>query len=110
MKSKPSSGYSQLSQGAKLRKRKILAEAIRPVEISPGMTVGDLLGKMSGMSIQARNLGNCARVLSRMFEDSDRPTILLGLAGPLIAAGLRNVIRGLIVGGYIAVVGSTGGS
>ncbi|HEC98812.1 MAG TPA: deoxyhypusine synthase [Proteobacteria bacterium] len=108
MKSKPFLGYAPLSPEAKLRKHKILAEAIRPVEISPGMTVGDLLGQMSGMSIQARNLGNCARVLSRMFEDPDRPTILLGLAGPLIAAGLRNVIRDLIVGGYIDVVVSTG--
>lgn len=97
-----------LSPKARLRKDRFLAKSIRPVEISPGMTVGNLLGQMSGMSIQARNLGGCAKVLSKMFEDPDRPTIFLGLAGPLIAAGLRNVIRELIVGGYVDVVVSTG--
>ncbi len=100
--------YPTLSPKDRRHKRKLLAEVIRPVEITPGMTIGDLLGQMSGMSIQARNLGDCARVLSKMFRDPDRPTILLGLAGPLIAAGLRNVIRELIVGGYVDVVVSTG--
>lgn len=108
MKSDRFSPFSPLSPKDRLRKDKFLAEKVRPVEMSSGMTVGDLLGQMSGMSIQARNLGNCARVLSKMFEDPDRPTIFLGLAGPLIAAGLRNVIRELIVGGYVDVVVSTG--
>lgn len=107
MKSKFSSCPS-LSPKARVRKRKFLAEEMRPVEIAPEMTVGNLLGQMSGMSIQARNLGNCARVLSKMLKDADRPTVFLGLAGPLIAAGLRNVIRELIVGGYVDVVVSTG--
>ena len=34
--------------------------------------------------------------------------MFLDLAGPLIAAGLRNVIRDLIVGGYVDIVVSTG--
>jgi deoxyhypusine synthase len=63
---------------------------------------------MADMSIQARNLGACSQVLGRMYADRRRPTILLGLAGPLIAAGLRKVIRDLVVGGYVDVVVSTG--
>jgi deoxyhypusine synthase len=43
-----------------------------------------------------------------MYADADRPTVLLGLAGPLIAAGLRRVLRDLVVGGYVDVVVSTG--
>ena len=60
------------------------------------------------MSIQARNLGDCGTVLDGMMRDTDRPTVFLGLAGPLIAAGLRSVIRDLIAGGYVDVVVSTG--
>jgi deoxyhypusine synthase len=63
---------------------------------------------MADMSIQARNLGNCANVLEKLYEDPKRPTIMLGLAGPLIAAGLRNVLRDLIVYGYVDIVVSTG--
>jgi deoxyhypusine synthase len=63
---------------------------------------------MSDMSIQARNIGQCAQVLKNMYEDKDRPTIFLGLAGPLIAAGLRRVIRDLVISGAVDVVVSTG--
>ncbi len=95
---------------AEQRKHKgdLLAEAVRQVAVRPGMSAADLVDAMGGMSIQARNLGLCARVLSAMYADADRPTVLLGLAGPLIAAGLRKVIRDLVVGGYVDVVVATG--
>ncbi len=91
----------------KLKKR-ILGETIKQVDVSGGMKAADLVAAMGGMSIQARSLGTCAEVLSRMYADRKRPTVMLGLAGPLIAAGLRNVIRDLIAGGYVDVVVSTG--
>ncbi len=72
------------------------------------MTICELLEQMQGMSLQARNMGECARVIKAMLEDADRPTIFLGLAGPLIAAGLRRVIRDLIVENVVDVVVSTG--
>lgn len=100
--------YPSLPRKEQLAKERILSDPVQAVEIKKSMTAGTLLDQMSGMSIQARNLGNCAKVLSRMIEDPDRPTILLGLAGPLIAAGLRNCIRDLIVLGYVDVVVSTG--
>lgn len=49
-----------------------------------------------------------AQVLSGLYEDKARPTVFLGLARPLIAAGLRRVIRDPIVGGHVDVVVSTG--
>lgn len=90
------------------RKEKLLSTLVNPVKIKPKMSVGDLVDSMSQMSIQARNVGTCAKVVEKMMTDKDRPTVLLGLAGPLIAAGLRSVIRDLIVGGYVDVVVSTG--
>jgi deoxyhypusine synthase len=42
------------------------------------------------------------------LNTKQRQTVMLGLAGPLIAAGLRNVVRDLIVSGYVDVVVSTG--
>jgi deoxyhypusine synthase len=60
------------------------------------------------MSIQARNIGRCAQVLRALYADRGRPTVFLGLAGPLIAAGLRGVIRDLVASGAVDVVVSTG--
>ncbi len=42
------------------------------------------------------------------MTDKGRPTVFLGQAGPLIAAGLRQVIRDLIAGGYVDVLVATG--
>ncbi len=97
-----------LTPRARRHKGRILSERIRQLDIRKGMRAGDMVEAMADMSIQARNLGACARVLGRMYADRRRPTILLGLAGPLIAAGLRKVIRDLVVGGYVDVVVSTG--
>ena len=92
----------------KRQKRQLLARKINQVDVKRNMKVADLVEQMAGMSIQARNIGQCAEVLGRLYEDKARPTVFLGLAGPLIAAGLRGVIRDLIVGGYVDVVVSTG--
>lgn len=90
------------------RKRRLLSTHVRQVKVAAGMKAADLVEAMAGMSIQARNLGACAAVLDRMYRDRARPTIMLGLAGPLIAAGLRKVLRDLIAGGYVDVIVSTG--
>ena len=102
------SGADPLTPDQANAKADILSEPVKQIHVRPGMAAGELVEKMADMSIQARNLGMCGQVLSRMYEDADRPTVFLGLAGPLIAAGLRRVIRDLIVDGYIDVVVSTG--
>jgi deoxyhypusine synthase len=43
-----------------------------------------------------------------MLRDPERPTVLLGLAGPLIAGGLRAVIREMVEHKLVDVVVSTG--
>ena len=97
-----------LSSAQKKAKRKVLSIKVRQADVPPGMRVAELVDAMAGMSIQARNVGLCGQVLSGMYQDKSRPTVFLGLAGPLIAAGLRNVIRDLVTGGYVDVIVSTG--
>ncbi len=70
--------------------------------------LGDLLEQFQTTSIQARNLGRCLEVWENALTDPKRPTIFLGLSGPLIAAGLRKVLRDLIEWGLVDVVVSTG--
>ncbi|TAN21060.1 MAG: deoxyhypusine synthase [Acidobacteria bacterium] len=89
-------------------KAEVLHTRIQPVDYDHISTVADLVGAMRGASIQARNLGRCAEVLDNLYADPDRPTVMLGLAGPLIAAGLRKVLRDLVAGGFIDVIVSTG--
>jgi deoxyhypusine synthase len=70
--------------------------------------LGELLEAFATTSIQARNLARCLQVWENALIDPRRPTIFLGLSGPLIAAGLRRVIRDLIDWGVIDVLVSTG--
>lgn len=100
--------YPPLDDEQSRLKRELLSEPIRQITISQDMRVADLVRSMAGMSVQARNLGQCAMVLDKLYDDPKRQTVMLGLAGPLIAAGLRNVIRDLIVYGFVDVVVSTG--
>ena len=92
----------------KRKKRDLLSEPIRQVDLEKTKNIADLLDQFADASIQARNLGQAAKVFERMVTDEERPTILLGLAGPLVAAGLRKVIRDLIHHNLVDVVVSTG--
>jgi deoxyhypusine synthase len=90
------------------RKKALLGKPTTPVKIRRGTTVSELLDSYRAASFQARALGKCAAVFEAMLRDRKRPTILLGLAGSLIAAGMRQVIVDLIEGNMVDVVVSTG--
>lgn len=90
------------------RKRALLGRPTTPVKVKPKTTVAELLDSYRDASFQARALGNCAAVFEAMLRDRDRPTIFLGLAGSLIAAGMRQVITDLIEQNMVDVVVSTG--
>jgi deoxyhypusine synthase len=98
----------ELSPQDKKRKAELFDSPVQAATVKADTTVANLVEQMKGMSIQARNIGMCADVLHNMLTDADRPIVFLGLAGPLIAAGLRNVIRDLIVNRVVDVVVSTG--
>ncbi len=78
------------------------------MDVTRNAGIGDLVDQFRSSSIQARNLGRALEVWENALTDPKRPTILLGLAGPLIAAGLRKVIRDLVDWGLVDVVVSTG--
>ena len=92
----------------KLTKKDLLQTPIQPFEAAKALSVADLADAYKGMSFQARNLGTCMTVWERMLEDKDRPTIILGLAGSIMAGGLRKTVRDLINVGLVDVVVSTG--
>jgi deoxyhypusine synthase len=100
--------YPELEAEERRRKEELLAKPVEQLVPSKTRTVAELVRAMSGMSIQARNVGQCYEVLRAMLQDPDRPLILLGLAGPLIAGGLRQVIREMVDLGLVDVVVSTG--
>lgn len=89
-------------------RRAFLKKSVQPVDVTRVRGLGDLLTAFQSTSIQARNLGRALEVWENALTDPKRPTILLGLSGPLIAAGLRKVLRDLIDWGLVDVVVSTG--
>jgi deoxyhypusine synthase len=105
---KAMSPYKENNPEIEKERKKYLDSPITQLEITNHMTAGQLVEQFSEMSIQARNLGNAARIWEKMLNDDSRPTIFLGLTGPLIAAGLRKVIAGLIRNNMVDVVVSTG--
>jgi deoxyhypusine synthase len=90
------------------RKKALLRKPTTPVKVRPGTTVAELLDSYRDASFQARALGKCAAIFERMLRDPDRPTIFLGIAGSLIAAGMRQVLVDLIEDNMVDVVVSTG--
>ena len=58
-----SSPQRELSPEERGQKDEILSTPVEQVTLGDGTTVADLVGAMSGMSIQARNIGLCAKVL-----------------------------------------------
>ena len=90
------------------RKRALLGRETTPVKLTKTTTVSQLLDSYRDASFQARALGKAAGIFDAMLRDRKRPTILLGLAGSLIAAGMRQVIVDLIENAMVDVVVSTG--
>ena len=97
-----------LDDGKKREKKEILNTRISPVNFEKINDVADLVESFQSASIQARNLGQCAKIFGKMLQDEEKPTIILGMAGPLIAAGLRKVIRDMVHYNMVDVVVSTG--
>jgi deoxyhypusine synthase len=100
--------FTPLTAKQKKQKKTLLSRRVKQVALKKTTTVVNLVESMADMSIQARNIGQCAAVLKNIYLDQERPTVFLGLAGPLIAAGLRKVIRDLVVNRAVDVVVSTG--
>ena len=97
-----------LSKTERQKKRMVMSKPMESIDLTRIKSVGDIVNSFKSMSIQARLIGQCASVYENMLKDKNRPTIFLGLAGPLIAGGLRKVIRDMVAYGIVDVIVSTG--
>ncbi|MDD1674881.1 MAG: deoxyhypusine synthase family protein, partial [Methanomicrobiales archaeon] len=75
--------------------------------VRPTNNVADLLREMSLTGFQGRKLGETVEVWSRMIQDPDC-TILMGLSGAMIPAGMQQCLITLIERRYVDVIVSTG--
>jgi deoxyhypusine synthase len=90
------------------KRKEILSQPVNQIKVNGDMKLSELVDNFSDMSIQARNLGKAAKIWEKMLKDDERPTIFMGLAGPLIAAGLRNIIADCVKKNLVDVIVSTG--
>ncbi|MBN2734274.1 MAG: deoxyhypusine synthase [Methanomicrobiaceae archaeon] len=78
---------------------------IKPV--IPDCDIGRLLSNMGSTGFQGRKLGESLDIWKQMAGDSSC-TIMLGLSGAMIPAGMQEVIRELVKRRYVDVIVSTG--
>jgi deoxyhypusine synthase len=89
-----------------MRKHQILSRPTRPLEIDGRKDVASLLEKMQGISFQGRNLATAYQVWQKMLRD--RVTIIMGMAGAMVPAGMRRLVVYLIKHRLIDCLVSTG--
>ncbi|QSZ67745.1 deoxyhypusine synthase [Methanofollis aquaemaris] len=77
----------------------------RPVR--PNSDVPSLVHAMSMTGFQGRKLGESVRVWSEMIQDPDC-TIILGLSGAMVPAGMQECLIELIAHRYVDAIVSTG--
>jgi len=85
---------------------RILETPIEPFEVKGGQTVRDCLRRMESISFQARSLGAALRTWREML--ADETTVLMGLSGAMVPAGMRHIISYLIEKRFIDCLVSTG--
>ena len=90
----------------KQKSSKYLTTPTRPIQIDRDRSVAGILQKMEGAGFQARALAESHNLWLEMLEDNS--TVLMGLSGALVAAGMRRLISYLIKNHFVDVVVSTG--
>jgi deoxyhypusine synthase len=91
-----------------VKKSDVLKEKVKHIDFDEITTVADLVEAYKDSSVQSRALATCAIAYENALKDKSRPTIILGLAGPLVAAGLRKVIADMIRYGIVDAIVSIG--
>ncbi len=81
---------------------------VHQVRLRPGMTVGELTEEMRLTGVmQGGRVGKAVELVAEMFSDPDYTTFIT-LSGPLVAGGMRVILRDLIKNGYVDAVMSNG--
>ncbi|MFQ6071434.1 MAG: deoxyhypusine synthase, partial [Methanosarcinales archaeon] len=84
----------------------MLNQPIKQVNLTPDMSVADLVSALSGCAFGAGRLAQAVTIAEEMF--STECTKFFGLAGALVPAGMGNIISDLIKNNYIDVLVTTG--
>lgn len=82
-------------------------DPIEHLHVEAGMTVGALTDALGGAGIGARDLHRAVDLTARMFADEE-VTVLCGLAGAMVPAGMRTIVTDLIRDGYVDILVTTG--
>ncbi len=82
-------------------------DPIEHVRVAPGMTVGELVEAYRHAGFGASNVHEAAAVTERMFAEEE-VTVLLGLAGAMVPAGMRRIVAELIRDGHVDALVTTG--
>ncbi|MEW6328782.1 MAG: deoxyhypusine synthase [Candidatus Micrarchaeota archaeon] len=85
---------------------KFLKEPTEPVDVSE-KTVGELLSAMLKTGFQGRKLAECVEVWRDMLRE-EKITIMMGLSGAMVPAGMRHVLAYIARNRMIDVLVSTG--
>ncbi len=89
-----------------MRKEQILAVPTRPLRIDNKKSVAELLEKMQGVSFQGRSLAIAYQIWKKML--GDRVTIMMGMSGAMVPAGMRRLVVYMIKNRLIDCLVSTG--
>ncbi len=77
-----------------------------PIEVKD-RRISELLNAMSKTGFQGRKLGEAFRIWTEMLKEEEI-TILMGLSGAMVPAGMRKILSWLIKNRYVDVLVSTG--
>ncbi|MEM3570742.1 MAG: deoxyhypusine synthase [Candidatus Bathyarchaeia archaeon] len=81
---------------------------VKQMKVYAGMSVNKLIEEMNECGVLgAGKIAKAVEITTKMFNDPDC-TVLLSLAGPLVAGGLRKIIKDLIEYGYLKAIITTG--
>ena len=82
-------------------------DPVRHAHLRAGMSVGELAEEYGHAGFGAKNLHEAVDVATTMVADED-VTVLFGLAGAMVPAGMRAIVSDLIRDGLIDVLVTTG--
>jgi deoxyhypusine synthase len=97
---------NRTSAHARPSKKELLSTPTRPMTVDDDKTVAGLLEKMQGISFQGRSLATAFQIWKNMLEDDC--TIMMGMSGAMIPAGMRRLFVWMIQNRVIDCLVSTG--
>ncbi len=80
---------------------------IKQIDITKKSTVDEIMRQMERSGFGAKKLSEAATILEAAIKDKETK-VFLGVAGALVPAGMRKILRDMIADGWVDVVVTTG--